>query len=423
MHGDVSLDHLDRLVEAYAAASLYLPEVRELEGRLARAMGDLLRWPGTFTDLTSLLAVRTGGRDAITRRVAWAAQHVVGKRAWCVGSRVIQRLPDLGGDAYGSPLLDQLRTIGFVGPGERPAVTETGAEVMTSYEGSLDFEVPQLERIDALCAWPKSEEVWVVKGVSYTQAGKCSPELWVNADRESLFGADDRFMSRLYVGVGAVRSLLAARDLVQAAHPGLKVRACVIVINDPGCSWHFQAHELTSARPDIVSEAVGGAGGRVLLDRFPVLATQRSFPGLFSREGLELATLPEWAGDDPMTALPADRPGRALLLLGEMWSRQVNRPKRLATSRGEELAEAVARTSGVCQGRDQWRHDVEDCLERGGYARRMADRAGRFAITPKGVGRLLVMRRKLGAGPDLPAAAVMSHVVQQARLWAAVPVG
>jgi hypothetical protein len=434
MHGEVSWDHLDRLYEAYAAASVFIGEVREIETRISRATADLLRYPATFADLTALLATRAPTREMITRRIAWAAQHILGKRAWCVGSKVLVKLP-IDDNAYGSPLLDQLRMLGFVSAGERecqkrveqaharadadsasPGPSPSHTLACEVPDGAAAFDLPALDKIDALCCSPTSDEVWVVKGCSYSQAHRLSPELWVNSDRDSLFEVDDRFMTRILVAGQHMRTLLASRDLVQAAYPQLKVRAAFIIINDPGCSWHFQAHDLTPARPEVSKNP------KVKLDTFPVLATHRSFPGHFSKEGLELASLPDLVGDEPLTLLPADRPTRALLMLLDLWNRQLNRPKRLATARGEDLAESVARTAAVALGRDQWRHDLEDCLERNAFVRRIPDRPGRFAITPKGVGRALVLRSKLGAGPTLTPSVLLTHLAHQARLWAAAPV-
>lgn len=441
MHGDVTWDHFDRLVEAYAAACLYIGEVRELETRISRAMADLLRHPGTFNDLTSLLATRAPTREMVTRRVAWAAQHILGHRAWVVGAKILVKLPaSQGPDAYSSPLLDQLRLLGFISAGERekpsseaPGEAEKGAGGQGGSGGgggggAIPFTLPALDKIDAMLATPSSEEVWLVKGCSYSQAQRLSADLWVNADRDSLFGQDDRFMTRVNASASHVRTLLAARDLVQTAHPTLRVRACFVVINDPGCSWHFQAHDMTAAKPSVLKSSqtlVGGEASplaKIALDPFKVIATHRSFPDHFGKDGLGFAPLPEWAGSDPLTALPTDRAARSFLLLHDLWGRQINRPKRLATARGEDLADSVARTTAVSLGRDQWRHDLEDCLERGGFTRRLPDRPGRFAITPKGVARLLTLRQKLGAGPDLTASQLLSHVSHQARLWAAAPV-
>lgn len=423
MHGEVTWDQFDRLIEAYAAASLYVSELRDLETRIARAAADLLRYTGTFDDLTALLATRSPSRELMSRRIAWASQHLLQQRAWCVGSKLLVRLP--GDNAWGSPVLDQLRVIGFTSAGERESdkashaasnCSTSTSEVPSENESLPDFEMPSLDKLDALLASPASDEVWVVKGCSYTQARRFSPELWVNSDRGSLFGIDDRFMTRLFAPGTQIRTLLAARDLVQAAHPQLKVRACYLVLNDPGCSWHFQAVDLTSAHPKLARES------RVHLDKFPVLATHREYAAQFSPEGLGLAPLPGWASDDPLTALPADRPTRSLLLLQELWGRQINRPKRLSTARGDELAEAVARTTGVALGRDQWRHDLEDCLERSAFIRRLPDRPGRFAVTPKGIARLLILRQKLGGSQPVTTAQLLSHVTHMARLWAAAPV-
>jgi len=423
MHGEVTWDHLDRLVEAYAAASLYVSELRDLETRISRAAADILRYNGSFDDLTGLLATRSPTRELMTRRIAWAAQHVLRQRAWVVGSKLLVKLP--GDSGWASPMLDQMRMLGFVSAGERESEPDfsmgeaaAGSADNLAVVGQADsaFEVPVLDKLDAMLASAASETVWLVKGCSYTQARRLSPDLWVNSDRTSLFGVDDRFMTRLFVSGNQLRSLLAARDLVQAAHPRLKVRAAFFVLNDPGCSWHFQAADLTSAKPNVSREA------RVHLDPFPVLATHRQFESHFHDEGMELAALPDWASDDPMSALPTDRPTRSLLMLQELWGRQLNRPKRLSTASGDELAQAVARRSAVSLGRDQWRHDLEDCLERSGFVRRLPDRPGRFAITPKGIARLLILRQKLGASPPVTTASLLSHITHQARLWAAAPV-
>jgi hypothetical protein len=298
----------------------------------------------------------------------------------------------------------------YVGPRAAPSAEESPVDP------GAPFELPSLDKVDALLLSSASEELWLVKGCSYSQARRMSPELWVNSDRASLFGMDDRFMSRLSVSGTQVRTLLAGRDLIQAAHPRLRVRACFLVLNDPGCSWHFQAHDLTAARPRVWREV------RVLLDRFPVVSTHRQFAEQFAESGQGLGGLPDWASLDPMTSLPTDRPARSLLLLQELWGRQLNRPKRLSTARGDELAESVGRTTAVSLGRDQWRHDLEDCLERGGFVRRLPDRPGRFAITPKGIARLLLLRQKLEMKHDIPTPQLLSHVTHQARLWASAPV-
>lgn len=419
MYGEVTWDHLDRLVDAFAAAGLYLSDLRDLEVRIARACSDLLRYPATFDDLTSLLASRSGGRELVTRRLAWASQHIFSRRAWCVGSKVLVRLPQPG--AVASPLLEQMRLLGFVSAGERERLAGGAGgmgepEALAAGRVGIDLEVPPLDKIDALLASPSSDEVWLVKGNSYSTTAKLSPALWINSDRGSLFGVDDRFMTRVFAGSAQVRTLLAARDLVQMAHPSLKVRACFLVLDDPGCSWRFQAHDLTSAAPQSLDEP------RVLLDRFPAVRTHRDMPERFAGGSAGLSEPPAWAMDEWMSPLPADRPGRSLMLLTELWHRQLNRPRRLAASRGDDLAESVARHTGVCLGRDQWRHDMEDCLERGGFVRRLPDRAGRFAITPRGVARVLLLRRKLGASAAISVAQLMSHVLHQSRLWAVAPV-
>lgn len=425
MHGDVTWDHLDRLIEAYAASCLYV-DTRDLETRLSRAVADLQRYPATFDDLTSLLATRSPSREMISRRIAWSAQHVFGRRALNVGARLLTKLPK---DQYASPLLDQLRALGVDGsmapaaPSPVPGATDGGAPSCGAPSSdSQPFEFPSLSfsTLDAMLAAPASDEIWVVKGCSYTQAARVSPDLWINADRTSLFGNSDRFLTQLYAPGAHVRTLLAARDLLQVSHPAFRVRAAYLVANDPGCSWHFQCHDLTGAKPAVAKQA------KLLLDAYPTHATYRDFPAHFAREALGFAPLPDFAsatrGSDPLSALPADRPARALLLLQDLWGRQLNRPKRLASAKADDLAESVVRHTGLFMPKDQYRHDLEDCLERGHLVRRLPDHPGRFAITPKGIGRLLLLKQKLAGASDITTAQLLSHLTHQARLWAAAPV-
>jgi hypothetical protein len=466
MYGEVSWDHIDRLIEAYAASCLFV-DARDLETRLSRAIADLQRYPATFDDLTALLSTRSPSREMISRRIAWTAQHLFACRAWTVGTKLLTKLPR---DQYASPLLDQLRTLGLTTRLRPGAVATTPVGASSAATGtqspdtpdatntSPDTDVAELEvidaspftgrlafsNIDAMLATPASDEVWVVKGCSYTQAARTSPDLWINADRTSLFGNNDRFLTNLFAPGAHVRTLLAARDLVQISHPGLRVRAAYLVANDPGCSWHFQCHDLTAARPAVARQP------KLHLDAYPIHATYRDFPAHFAREALGFAPMPDFASGggprssgglhresattphgtttshapsaDALSALPADRPTRALLLLQDLWTRQLNRPKRLASARADDLAASVTRNAAIFMPKDQYRHDLEDCLERAHLVRRLPDHPGRFAITPKGVGRLLLLRQKLGRAPDLTTPQLLSHITHQARLWAAAPV-
>jgi hypothetical protein len=302
--------------------------------------------------------------------------------------------------------MDQLRLLGF-------GVRETAPD-------ESPVEVPAQERIDALLASPTSGQVWVVKGAAYGSLRRWNPDLWVNADAQSLFDVgDSRFMGGVRVPVRAMRSLVAARDLLATAFPGATVRAAYLLVNDPDCAWHFQAHDVTGVSGGAVQQPAGWFD----LDATPVLATHRQLLRT-TRNGraTDLGELPGWGGANGWPALPMDRPGRSLALLNELWMRQAGKQQRLVSVGGNELAAAVSKLHGVVLPKDVWRHDLEDCLERGRYIRRSFERPNTFAILPKGVARAMVFRQRMSGTDRIGGPVVAQHVALQSRLWAAAPV-
>jgi hypothetical protein len=408
MTTDITWDHFDRLVESYAAASAYVTSLAELEARIGQACAALLASRAGISDLTSLLSTRAGSSEEVPRKIAWASQHIFGRRAWCVGQKVVLRRD--GGMRASSPLVIQLNLLGHV------PIAEQFASVDAAWNG---VGYATHEKIDALLAAPSENEITLVKGCSYSQAKRVSPALWVNADRESLFAQGARFMSHLYVRREGVAALLLARDVLRAAYPHLRVRAVYLVINDPDCSWHFQAHDLSTATWDALKKS------RVNLDPFAPAATFRQFREAFASDGDTFAGLPAWCQNTEnfLAATPVDRPTRAMMLLNDLWMRQLNKPDRLIVVKGADLADAVSDRHSISYPADLWRHDLEDCLERGRFIRRSTDRDSSFALLPKGVARLLLLKQKFNPNvPQVPAM-VIHHVARQAKLWSTAPVG
>ena len=415
-------DYLDRLVECYAGASHFMSDLRELELRLAQTSGHLSRGGVHFNDLTGFMPSRGTYKEQVARRVAWTSQHLFAMRACMVGLKLLVR----DGSRWASPLMEQLRLLGF-------GVRETAP-------GESPVEVPAQERIDALLASPTSGQVWVVKGSAYGSLKRWNPDLWVNADSQSLFDMGDcRFMGGVRVPVRGMRSLLAARDLLATAFPGATVRAAYLLVNDPDCAWHFQAHDVTNvatpAAPQLPELADHAHSAEDLsstvplqewfdLDTTPVLATHRQLLKLSTAgRSNDLGELPGWAGKDGWQALPMDRAGRSLSLLNELWMRQAGSQQRLVTASGTDLAAAVSKLHGVVLPKDVWRHDLEDCLERGRYIRRSFERPNTFAILPKGVARTMVFRQRMSGKERVGGPLVAQHVALQSRLWAGAPVG
>jgi hypothetical protein len=398
---DITWDYFDRLIEGYAAASAYVGSLPELEVKIGRACSSLMTSMPGAADLTELL---TGNNDEVSRKIAWASQHVFGRRAWCVGQKVLLRRNDE--TRVSSPLITQLQLLGHT---PVAGAVEVDQEVLPGQSN------PASEKIAALVASAVDSEILVINGCSYTQARRWSPSLWVNVDKQSLFAQDARFMSNLRVRRGRLATLLVARDILKAAFPHLRVRAIFMVINDPECSWHFQCHELEKATWDSVREPF------VTLDQFPIAATFKQFKEAFATDGDTFAGMPVWAGENWLAATPVDRPTRSVMLLNELWTRQVNKPERLVTARGAELADAVQEHYGTAYGKDLWRHDLEDCLERGRFIRRTTE--GTFAMLPKGVARLICLKQKFNpTAPHVPAM-VIHHIARQAKLWATATVG
>ncbi len=399
-------DYLDRLVECYAGASHFMSDLRELELRLAQASGHLSRGGIHFNDLTGLMPSRGTYKEQVCRRVAWTSQHLFAMRAWVVGLKLLVR----DGKGWASPLMDQLRLLGF--------------GVRESQPDESPVEVPAQERIDALLASPTSGQVWVVKGSAYGSLRRWNSDLWVNADSQSLFDmGDSRFMGRVQVPTRGMRSLVAARDLLATAFPGATVRAAYLLVNDPDCAWHFQAHDVTGVSAANVESAGLASDGWFDLDATPVLATHRQFLKTTKQgRATDLGDLPTWGGKEGWPSLPMDRAGRSLALLNELWMRQAGKQQRLVTAGGNELAAAVSKLHGVVLPKDVWRHDLEDCLERGRYIRRSFERPNTFAILPKGVARAMVFRQRIGGQERVGGPLVAQHVAIQSKLWAAAPV-
>jgi hypothetical protein len=425
VYADMSWEQLDRLVESYAAASAYVADLRELEHRLSHAVSLVTESRLTQSDFSTLLSGRASRHEEVVRKVAWASQHCFAMRAWCVGQKLFtwktlstsprrQRntnAPDgLTEQQLFSPVLAQLNLLGHCPV--MPASDSTPAVLPDN------ILVAKGERVDAVLASPGSEKIVLVKGCSYSQAKRLSPSLWVNSDKSNLFTDGPRFIAHLRVPTASVAALLQARDFLQSVLPAASVTAHYMVINDPDCSWHFQAHNLTAMPTALASTS----SPTLSLDDSPVSMSFRDFPRAFGPEGEDLAHLPQWSTQDLSTVLPLDRPSRALLLLAELWTIQANKPGRLMWVRGSALAKAVEERSGIAYPKDMVRHDLEDCLERGRFIRRAANGDNTFAVLPKGVARLLVLKHKYHRSTAHVPSMVIQQVTLLARLWAATPV-
>jgi hypothetical protein len=132
-------------------------------------------------DFSYLLSRAPQMKEEVLRKIAWASQHIFSARAWCVGQKIVLCRR---GQELESPLISQLRRL------------DTVLRRLISPMFSRGWgETQKQDRLDALLLNAKQDTVYLVKGASYSQARKYSPELTVNVDRTSLFGNDGRFLS------------------------------------------------------------------------------------------------------------------------------------------------------------------------------------------------------------------------------------
>lgn len=403
MHGEVNWAYFDELVRCYASMTAHSHRMADLERDVVRACESSRASRPGMHDFSFLMPRTPRHRDDVVRRVAWAAQHIYKSRAWSVGQKLLARR----GKQWYSPLARQIGRLGY----EPSPVNIT--KILQAWPADVTWQ----DRIDAMLVEPVLDTVTLVKGISYSQAQKLSSQLWPNGDKESLFSRDGRFLLRLFVRSDAMATLVLAKQVLSAAFPMLKVSCIFLVVDDPECSWQFQSHDVSNTLPEQL------AGHRICLDDFDLDCTHFNFADELKADTDAFSLLPTWGGPDPLQAAPVDRPTRCLMILEEMWRRQQTRADRLVASRPSDLAEAVSQDYGIEYPPDLWRHDMEDCLERGRFIDRLPDRDSCFGILPTGVARLLLLKRRFDDDKKpLTTGSIMQTLTLQARLWAAAAV-
>ncbi len=398
MLAEFDWDHLDDLVSTYASAYVHGDTVPELERKIVEACSSATSAPPTFDDFTSLVDTTMRSKDIVSRKIAWISQHAFGARAWSVGQKILLRKPRLT-----SPLIDQVRALGIEA---MPLDLQRCDDVARQ-----NFEVQT--KIDALLLDMANNTIFVVKGCSYSQAMKQSNgRLVLNTGQPSLFTPSDRLLGNVCVARSAVSALILAHLVLKSAFNHMEIRPVFMVVDDVDCGWHHQAFDLA---PAFMAKLDADA---VQLDEYDAVASSLDLQGLRG-DSDALAPLPQWKTADFLAIAPVDRPTRCLMLLTALWRRQRGSGRELVPVPATALAEAVSERYGLVYPVDLRRHDLEDCLRAGGFIRRVRYAENSYAITPTGVGRIYLMKRKFyaRANPDLGAHALRSIRVQAQR-WA-----
>lgn len=401
MNGELHWPFLDRLIEKYAVAAAYVDNLPELERQIGDAVASLHHVRPTMHDFTCFLTPRIDQRDQVVRSVAWAAQHIFKARAWSVGSKVVQVRAN--GMRVSSALVDQVARFGFH-PGN--------FDVRRLDEQWKEFV--RQDTIDAVLPNIRENLIWVVKGQSISAARRISPRLSFGKGQSSLFGSDSRFIHGLCVQSDALASLLFCAEVLRGYLPDVNIRPVFITIDDPGCSWRFQAHCLDKFDVGKLREA------KVSLDDVRVVSTSNDFGNVLEEDSDAFAALPHWGTEDCLIAAPVDMPTRAVMMLTRLYRMQQDASLRLAVRSAGELSQAVSRHYGVTYTKDMYRHDAER-LERAGLIQPAHDGTARYGITARGVARVMLLEQRFNPMVPRIAGPILEAVVTQEKLWERAP--
>jgi len=188
-----------------------------------------------------------------------------------------------------------------------------------------------------------------------------------------------------------------------------------MVIDSEG--WNYQIHETR----DLCLRQI--SLDRFALDQIPPLTS--SVDWLKGKRDLdELQRIPEIPAKNRLNRLPVDRATRSYMILDYLWELQKD-ADRLVVVDVPEIAGAIRQRHLIVYPIDLRRHDIEDCLARGGFVERTRYDGSGYALAPSGVARAVIMRQQLNQpGPyvmDVEDAEphLLSPIRHQARLWAA----
>jgi hypothetical protein len=397
---DNDIEYLDAMIDAYAAVAAYVERLPELEEKITEAYRSVCAARPEFDSFNSLIGGGRDKREQWARHVAWVSQHVFGNRAHCVGNKIL-----LSRDGqFASPLIEQLSLQGY----------EPYKARLPSAQVLVGSPVDALKQIDAMVVDRPTNTVFVVKGLVYERAtlGRLRPVV----AEPSLFAPVAPGQSQMYVPRKRIGCLGLAYAALKYAFPRLRVVPVVLVVDDPFHGWGFEAYDVTPAMTNLEE-----CKPRSLAEYERIASTSDlRHRGVDSDE---LRYLPKWALVDPFNLLPTDRATRSLIALNIIWNKQREHVDRLAVVRASAIGDMVRGKYHIEYPSDLRRHDLEDCLERGGLIERPAFEGNAYALTPKGLARLLLARRLFEGRLEMEddedvRSHILNHVHRQAELWA-----
>jgi len=403
---DNSFNSLDAMIDAYAAVSAYVEHVPELEQQITDAYIAATQSEPEFDSYNSLIGRGGAYKEYWSRQVAWVSQHILGNRSYCVGNYVLIKK----GDKYQSPLIKQLELLGW--ESDSSTITKNFYE---EYQSS-----GAAKRIDAMVVDRRNSTVYIIAGYQFEAAAVKGKRI----DDLPLFQENPEVKGEFHLAArrSLTRSVLLTHDLLKRAFPKCNVVPVIAAVDEiySGLNQVFvdisslAIRESREETKSLKSRTLVSLGACTVLN--PCKTQGNRYPD-------RVRFLPKWPVADKLNLLPVDRATRCLMLLSILWKRQKTAPEKLATMRATSLGKEIQSVYGVSYPDDLRRHDLEDCLERTGLIERPAFEGNAFALTPRGVARVLLSRRMLTGQTDLETdedlrTHVLHHIYSHAELWA-----
>lgn len=398
---------LDRLVELLHNQSQFGSALPGIRAEFASVYSALTTTPPSIDDFISMLDSSFLARHALAHKGSWIVQRLLEGRPCCVNQKIL-----LPGQDLKSPLVEQMTLKGLSrGP------SRIGETVQRWRR-----ECPRVQQsVDALLVRSDSQSVSLVKVCSLSRVKQYSRHLRFAERQRTLFGCenDQKVIENVNVPREVIGSLLLARDVITSATFGAAIRLFVVIVDDaPGC-WNFQCHDVTGATvADLKTKAVN-------LDQFTSIKSTRSvassqanlidyFSGVPSAR--RITNLHQGLKD----VVPVDRSTRCLMMLSTLFDRQriASESKELEVMSFRDLTNIVEDEYDVYYPKDQRRHDVEDCLWRGDFIGRVTRTRNEYAIKPKGMVRMMLLRPRYNPMvPAFSAANVLSEIDLLSEIW------
>lgn len=404
MVSESQLEHLEHLIDAYAAIKVYFGREEELESKIEYSFTEMASRDADFHSIVSILGRGLDHTRLLPSRVAWVLQHALGCRAYCVKNHIVQRRDSQRRRSYESPMLDQ-------------------SKISNLMPNTIDLESIYNRResmkcrktLDALLVNSDNATIYPVMAIPLSSIQARQVGSSRKASEPRLFAPQDRELLETSIDGRAAAGLLLARDLLSEALPNLHICPLAVIMDDTDGSWGFQAHELKGDADTLSNER------NIELDDFGIVCSSLEW----RRNGKDMdlfATVPEWGSKDRLYNLPIDRATRCHMTLRMMWDAQIRSPDTLIGKSWNDLGEAAQEHFNFIYTTDLRRHDCEDCLERSGYLQRLTHSRSMFAITPRGVARIMLAQRLLA--PVTPAdidngvaMGIITMLYRQAQCW------